>query len=228
MTKDSLQAIRAALEAASQEDRRRIFERLRGEFPIHELEQQWNVPAEVVLEAISRAPDLTQRGLRGVIAEAAFGRTVVVPLLSNGWRDETPAGDNPYDFRLRDTVGLVNVQIKNQRNEKKIPKLWNKKPGIFVVETQKTRSGKDQEGNDTRPYRFGEFDVLGVCLHPSTNNWSKFLYTVGSWLLARDANKSLIAVYQPVDPNAQEDWTDSFTTAVAWYRSGTKKTISSP
>ena len=73
MTKDTLQAIRAALAAVSSDDRRRIFQDLRKEFPIHELERKWNAPADVVLEAIARATDLTQRGLRGVIAEAAFG-----------------------------------------------------------------------------------------------------------------------------------------------------------
>ena len=228
MTKDTLQAIRAVLAAASSDDRRRIFQDLRKEFPLHELEHKWNAPAEVVLEAIARATDLTQRGLRGVIAEAAFAQTVVVPLLSAGWTDDTPVGDIPFDFRLNNKLGAVKVQVKNQRNEKQAPKLWKKYPGVYVAETQKTRSGKDQAGNETRPYRFGEFDILAVCLHPSTNDWSRFLYTVGDWLLPRENDKKLISVFQPVDPKAEADWTTDFAKAISWHRSGTKKTITIP
>jgi hypothetical protein len=189
------------------------------------LERKWNVSAEVVLEAIARATDLTQRGIRGVIAEATFGNLIVAPLLAAGWKAKTPAGDIPFDYGLEDKVGLVRVQVKNQRNEKKVPKIWKKQAGIFVVETQKTRSGKDKKGKDTRPYRFGEFDVLAVCLHPSTGDWESFVYTVGNWLLPREDNKKLIAVYQPANPSATQDWTNDFGTAVSWFRSKTKKTI---
>lgn len=31
---------------------------------------------------------------------------------------------------------------------------------VFMTETQKTRTGNDGEGEKTRPYRYGEFDVL--------------------------------------------------------------------
>ena len=229
MTKDNLQAIRAALADASRDDRKRILDELRREFPIHELEKRWNVPAEVVLEAIARATDLTQRGLRGVIAEASFAQSIVAPMLQSGWTDDTPSGDIPFDFRLNDKVGPVRIQVKNQRIEKGVPKLWKKNPGVFVVETQKTRSGKDKAGNDTRPYRFGEFDILAVCLHPSTNDWSRFLYTVGDWLVPRDGKKkNLISVFQPVDPGASKDWTPDLATAISWYRSKSKRTIKAP
>jgi hypothetical protein len=123
MTKDNLRAIQAALADLAVDARRRVSRDLRKEFPIHELELKWNVAAEVVLEAIARAPDLTQRGVRGVIAEAAFAQAVVAPLLNTGWADDTPSGDFPYDFRLKDKVGAVTVQVKNQRNEKQSPKL---------------------------------------------------------------------------------------------------------
>jgi len=228
MTKDNLRAIQAALADLSVDARRRVSRDLRKEFPIHELELKWNVAAEVVLEAIARAPDLTQRGVRGVIAEAAFAQAVVAPLLNTGWADDTPSGDFPYDFRLKDKVGAVTVQVKNQRNEKQSPKLWKKLSGIYVAETQKTRSGQDKAGKSTRPYKFGEFDILAVCLHPSTNDWSKFLYTVGRWLLPRENDRKLISVFQPVDPRATTDWTTDLAEAVSWFRSGKKKTISIP
>jgi len=228
VTKDTLEAIKAALAVATLDERRRVFENLRKEFSVHELEQKWNVSAEVVLEAIARATDLTQRGLRGVIAEATFRNQVVAPLVAAGWQDNTPAGDIPFDYSVEDAAGRVRVQVKNQRSERKVPKLWKGNAGVFVVETQKTRAGKDKGGKDTRPYRFGEFDILAVCLHPSTGKWEDFLYTVGNWLLPRKGDKKLVAVLQPVDPGAKQDWTPDFATAVSWYRAAKKKTIAAP
>jgi len=61
----------------------------------------------------------------------------------------------------------------------------------FVVETQRTRGGKDKKSNsDTRPYHFGEFDILAVSMQPSTGNWNEFLYTVSSWLLQEKKTKN--------------------------------------
>lgn len=39
---------------------------------------------------------------------------------------------------------------------------------VFMTETQKTRTGTDGEENQTRPYRYGEFDILAVSMQPST------------------------------------------------------------
>jgi len=60
------------LEQCSVEERREIFNHLRKEFPIHALEADLNTQAEVILEAMARSSDLTMRGIRGIIAEAAF------------------------------------------------------------------------------------------------------------------------------------------------------------
>ena len=50
---------------------------------------------------------------------------------------------------------------------------------MYVVEVQKTRGGFDPQTNeDTRPYRFGEFDILAVITHPSTHDWNRFLFTL--------------------------------------------------
>ena len=228
MTKNSLLEIKAALAATTQENRKQVFETLREEFPIHDLEKQWNVRAEVILEAIARAPDLTKRGIRGVIAEASFNQYVVMPGLPKGWKDETPQGDIPFDFNLVDKTGAVRVQVKMQRLEKRVPKHWKSLQNYFVVETQKTRSGRDSSGEDTRPYRFGEFDVLAVSLHPSTGNWTRFMYTVSDWLLPREGDVSRIAVFQPVCAAPNEDWCDDFDTVVSWFRQKKKKRISDP
>ena len=231
MTREKLQAAIAALGEATAEERRRILEILRAEFPIHELERKWNTSAELILEAISRSSDLTHRGIRGVIAEAAFHRTVVIPLAEQGWVDKTPTGDHPFDFLLNRGDLSVRVQVKMQRLEKQVPKLWKKSKElpltpVFVVETQKTRSGTDSKGQSTRPYRFGEFDVLAVAMHPSSGDWRDFQYTVANWLLPRALDKKLISVFQPVPTEPNDDWSRDFLTAVDWLRKNRKKRIS--
>ena len=87
---DQLEQIKRLLAASSKEERQEIFRELRQEFPIHAIEQKLNAEAEIILEAISRAGDLTLRGIRGIIAEAAFATKVVGTL--QGWKDTTPAG----------------------------------------------------------------------------------------------------------------------------------------
>jgi len=42
VTKDRLQEIKQALASVAKEERRRVFQDLRGEFPIHSLEKEWN------------------------------------------------------------------------------------------------------------------------------------------------------------------------------------------
>ncbi len=140
MTREKAETLIAALGKATADERRRIFEILRAEFPVHELERKWNTSADLILEAISRSSDLTHRGIRGVIAEAAFHRTVVIPLAAQGWADNTPAGDHPFDFFLVRGNLSVRVQVKMQRLEKQVPKLWKKGKElpltpIYVVET---------------------------------------------------------------------------------------------
>ncbi len=106
--------IKRLLHLCSRAQRLEIFHYLRQEFPIHPLEAHLNTEAEVILEAIQRAAGLTLRMIRGVISEAAFRVEVVQRL--RGWRDTTPPGDLPYDFRLEDNKGAVRVQVKLQRS----------------------------------------------------------------------------------------------------------------
>ena len=95
---------------------------------------------------------------------------------------------------------------------------------MYVVEVQKTRGGVDLQTNeDTRPYRFGEFDVLAVNMHPSTRNWNRFLYTVGNWLIPRSPNAGLIEIFQPVPRIANESWTDNLGTCLEWLGSGMQR-----
>lgn len=224
-----VEQIEHLLGQCSQEQRREVFQLLRAQFPIHALEAQWNTTAEVILDAIARSSDLTQRGVRGVIAEAAFKYNVIALLA--GWSSEEQRGNPPYDFLLGDAVGAVRVQVKMQRLKNHIPMTANLgyrflPADMFVVETQRTRGGTDpQTQEDTRPYRFGEFDILAVSMHPSTNNWSAFMYTVAAWLLERTGDPDLILKFQPVPPIPNDAWTDQFITSVGWLRSGVAKKI---
>ncbi len=67
-----LREIKRLLSLCSAQQRREVFDLLRAEFHIHPLELRLNATAELILEAIDRSSDLVQRGVRGVIAEAAF------------------------------------------------------------------------------------------------------------------------------------------------------------
>lgn len=221
--------IKFLLERCNEREQREIFDMLRVKFPIHALEAKLNIPAEAILEAIDRASDLTLRGVRGVIAEVAFKLNVADKL--EGWNSEELLGDFPYDFLLRDQLGAIRVQVKMQRLKGGVAMMasqgYRRLPAeMYVVETQRTRGGKDQKtGEDTRPYRFGEFDLLAVSMHPSTGQWSSFMYTIADWLLPRPENKALMLKFQPVARTPSDVWTDNFETCVSWVRSKEKKTI---
>lgn len=220
--------LRQRLSELSNEEREEIFKYLRGEIKIHTLEDEFNAQAEVILEAISRGSDLTKRGIRGIIAEASFKVEVLDKL--TGWQDITPPGDLPFDFKISDAIGDIGIQVKMQRKKEQRPMMANEgyrvlSPEKYVVETQKTRGGKKGEEN-TRPYRFGEFDLLAVSMHPATNDWSQFRYTVASWLLPDFKDANCILKFQPVPLHRDDEWTDSLEECIEWYRSGRRHTIS--
>lgn len=225
-----VEEINALLAQCTEDERLEVFKLLRRDFHIHPFESALNTRAEVILEAISKAPDLTIRGVRGIIAEASFIVDVIGPLLDKGWTDSTPKGDHPFDCLIEDKIGSVRVQVKMQRRKDHRPMMANEgfrrfPKDQFVVETQRTRAGKDSAGASTRPYKFGEFDLLAVSLHPSSNNWRDFRYTVASWLIPDPENASCILKFQPVSQTPNSDWTSDFLEAVAWFRGGAKKQI---
>lgn len=234
MTSVDLKKINELLRQCSRDERREIARLLRQEFPIHELERKLNISAEVILEAIDRSSDLTLRGVRGVIAEAAFKEYIVIPLIEKGWKDLPINGNPSFDFQLETPSGLkTKIQVKMQRKKDQLPmraiaankKLFGEATEMWVVETQKTRGGKDSEGKATRPYRFGEFDIIAVSLHPSSNDWGQFRYTVAKWLIPDPKDGELIFKFQPVAVAANDNWTDSLETCVEWLESGRSKTI---
>ncbi len=225
-----LDEVKKALNECSEQEQRLIFDYLRSRFLIHPIEKQLNTTAEVILEAIARASDLTLRGIRGIIAEASFKQNVANHL--TGWKDVTPAGDSSYDFLLEDARGTISIQVKMQRLKDSKP--MSAKAGYkflsedkYVVETQRTRGGIDKKTNsNTRPYKFGEFDILAVSMQPSSGNWNDFMYTVGAWLIARHDDPNLLLKFQPVSKATNDEWTNNLLQCIEWFRSGQVKKIS--
>ncbi len=221
------------IDGLAEEERRLVLNHLRQRVAPHPLERQWSTTAEAILTAIARSSDLTQRGIRGILAEATFEEMVLPQLAVAGWNAVAIVGDQAYDFLLEKGPAGVRIQVKLQRRQVGIPKEFAarsraalKCPAgkIYVVEVQKTRSG-ERGGQKTRPYRFGDFDILAVSLHPSTGDWKRFVYTVGNWLLPRSKQPKLIEIFQPVPECVDEYWTDDLNRCIGWFLAGTKKRL---
>ncbi len=222
MSEEALNAIRTLLARCSPEQRAVVFNELRATHAIHPYEAAVGAPAEMILEAVHRAPELTRRMLRGVIADAAFRTFVVAALKVRGWRDVTPDGNFAYDYSLDDGLGPITVQVKLQRSERGAPaakdgKRYGFVGEVFMTETQKTRTGTDGDANQTRPYRYGEFDILAVSMQPSSGTWDSYMYTLGRWLLP-GKTAAEVATLQPVTKAAGEYWTSDFEVVAKWFR----------
>jgi hypothetical protein len=235
---ESLEALKRLIDECTDEDRQALARYLNMFVLRHPLEDEWGVASDTILSAIRRSSDLTKRGVRGIIAEAVFESDVLPTIAPLGWNaGAIPPGDWPYDALLEKAGRSVRVQIKLQRLEAGVPKRYFPKhypEELFVVEVQKTRTGKKRSGVAgateekalaTRPYRFGDFDILAVNMHPATRQWASFRYTVGDWLLPRPSENSLIEVFQPVSLETNNTWTDDLATCLSWFLSGEKKRV---
>lgn len=242
---ESLEVIKKLIEDCTEEDRKAVRLHLRNLFP-HPLEREWGIDADTILSAISRSSDLTKRGVRGIIAEAVFVNEIAPSVSQSGWEAVDFGGDHPYDALLRKGDGQARIQVKLQRLEEGAPKLYYpkhyEKGSLFVVEVQKTRTGektskrpvvgtgKSLDATETvtvktRPYGFGDFDILAVNMHPSSGNWRNFRFTLASWLLPRSVDQKLIEIFQPVAAATNDVWTDDLATCLKWYESGEKRRI---
>jgi hypothetical protein len=236
---EPIEAIRKLINECSDEQRTALKLYLRTLVP-HPLEREWGIDADTILSAISRSSDLTKRGVRGIIAEAIFVNEVMPTVEDSGWLPAELIGDHPYDALLRKGEVTARIQVKLQRLEVGIPKLYYpnhyEKGSLFVVEVQKTRTGEKTSKKivvgpgtttatvepivqNTRPYSFGDFDILAVNMHPSSANWRDFRYTVASWLLPRPGNTTLVEIFQPVAAIPNEVWTEDLGTCLSWYES---------
>jgi hypothetical protein len=214
------------IERATTKEREIILGYLRGRLPLHPLEEKWNTTADIILTSIARSTDLTLRGVRGIIAEAIFEKSILPAIENSGWKAAKIVGDQTYDFLIERNANQVRIQVKLQRSERGAPKVYNTRSTgkltsrpegtIYVVEVQKTRGG-NRAGEATRPYRFGDFDILAVNLHPATGDWKRFAFTVGSWLLPRAADANMIEIMQPVTATPDKFWTDDLNRCIGWF-----------
>jgi hypothetical protein len=232
--------VKAVIDSLSSDELQDLVSYLRQKLPRHPLEEKWGISHELILDAIHRSQDIVQRGVRGVIAEAVFDAKILTNI--KGWHSVPVLGDLPYDFKIRRDSDRreITVQVKLQRTEAGLP-LTRKRfgPDTFIVEVQKTRTGtKKPKKTDvllpdtapaapekTRPYQFGDFDILAVNMQPSAHDWTRFMYTVGSWLMPRAGDKKLMEIMQPVAEKRSEVWTDSIEECFQWFLSGEKKLI---
>jgi hypothetical protein len=224
MDEESLNRMKEIIDELSEEEKNQIFSYLREYINIHPIERLWNASAENILEAIYNAGPLNQRAVKGMLSEAYFKNTVLKPLAN--WEDVTPLGDLPFDFMISDSIGNIRIQVKNQRSRKGEPMIITGKYGesVYIAETQKTRNGEDAKGDSTRAYRFGDFDILAVCMYASSGRWDSFLFTLERWLLPNARDNSLINTFQPIPIDLNEAskkvWTKSLDECIAWLRSG--------
>lgn len=234
---DRVDEVKALLAQMTMTEKRQVLLHLRSLLPPHPMEERLMLSSDAMLEALARSGDLTIRMIRGIFAEAAFASDVL-PIIPAGWHElKTDGADPPYDFLLTDHPSLdatavpdaakVRVQVKMQRSENKVPlpanKVWSSRvkwpSDHWIVEVQRSRKG-ERGGESTRPYRFGEFDILAVSLGPSVGRWSAFIYTVERWLLPDSKNPANILTFQPVAPSDNDCWTSDLMIAVEWFRGG--------
>src|SRR5678809_1323828 len=95
-----LDEIRRLLALCTDEQRRIVYSELRELIGPHPFEVKMNASADVILEALNRAQDLSIRGIRGLIAKPT--RVLEAAPLLQGWQDAPPPGHLPYDSAFQD------------------------------------------------------------------------------------------------------------------------------
>lgn len=186
-------------------------------------------PLELILKAVLRGGPLFLRGLRGALAEAAFEDSVVPRLRRSGWRFGPIIGDPPYDFLPQDDVGEVRIQVKMQRRKGTLPMRFPRSGNadLHAVETWRTRTGEDTDGNPTRYYAFGSFDILAVCLQASdaARRWEVFAYTLERWCMPHEDDPRFLRKLQPVGLDPEGYWTLDINQAIHWLRRGEQRSL---
>jgi hypothetical protein len=145
---EKIESLKQQIDRCTTKEKRLLATHLNSLLGLHPLEAEWGIDSETILNAIQRASDLTKRGVRGIIAEAIFVNRVVPSIADSGWSFRVMnSNDLPYDALLQKGEQKARIQIKLQRLEKGIPKLYYPKQfseELYVVDVQKTRSGKRQ------------------------------------------------------------------------------------
>lgn len=167
---------------------------------LHDLERQFGLKAQEILDIIDERPRLGT-AIRGGVAE----RHLENALMRNPDITEIKLGeaDGPPDFivDLREHADSVSIECKNAS-----PQPYS--DGTFKVETQKTRASKGDP--KSRLYEPTQFDVVAACMYGPSKEWT-FRYK-RSTLLARDARfEDRIAAIQRID----HSWAPSLQEALA-------------
>lgn len=121
-----LDQIKSLLPALSQDQINELDQLVRQAKGPHPLEQRLNLDADSILDALNRAGELTYRNIRGVIAEAAFGRYILPKLNGFTIQDISEEESDRADYVVRDDGGSVGIQVKLQRSEKQEPLVYKK------------------------------------------------------------------------------------------------------
>jgi hypothetical protein len=140
---------------------------------IHPLEEVLNAPAVDILEAIYRG-FRARIDAKGKLAELYLSRHLdqlrTLRIIDRyEWHDK----DGKPDFEVFAGGQRIVIECKNVRSAsdtsartKKADRLAGE--GWSMVELQKTRSGLDAQGRQTRGYPLDHFDILAACLF---NTW---------------------------------------------------------
>ena len=178
----------------------------------HKIEEEFNISANKILDAILYSADIIKRGLKGIIAEQIFYETFLAELPSPWLVVEKDAKAGDFVIQNSKTKKIIRIQIKMQRRAKgepllsdtiaKLRKLFN---NCWVVEVQKTRSGTDSEGKPTRRYKDSDFDILAVSLYASSGDWTMFRFIETKDLLSKEG---VLEIYQAVPKSENEIWSN--------------------
>ena len=140
---------------------------------VHELEKEYGLKANELLDAISKRFRL-KVALEGAVAEVHLQKKINALQVSGMLVRNEEHDLNGYpDFTIwpSKTNKPLLVECKNIRDE------GYRTKGILIaykVETQKTRAAKSDP--TSRYYSVNQFDILAVCLGKNTGNWSDFLF----------------------------------------------------
>lgn len=158
------------------------------------LDQQLHLSPLVLIKALSFANPFAIRTIRSVISEYYLYEY----LLQQKYNFLPVHQNDPFDFAVqKNNNQIIKIQLKLQRQQRGTP--------IDKVEVQRARNGFDKNGNKTRPYQFCDFDVLAVCLEPSTKNWTDFVFIKSENLKADKNNPNNINKMQKIDLN-NKNW----------------------
>ncbi len=131
-----------------------------GVAPLHDLEQQFEIDAQEILNIISSNHRLGV-AVRGGVAEHHLEALLRADPSVEAVNPIDEDGQPDFDVAL-DEFGDVLVECKNAS-----PKQYQN--GDFKVEVQKTRSQKGDPAG--RFYRLEQFDVVAACVWAATGSW---------------------------------------------------------